>query len=515
MQVRYLIDPNLSRPQSRLAQSLIPALAEQLELKAEFTVPADLEQWQSLYAHFSRPLFSPQVQLFHGQSKDYRAHPIQWNILLDPDTLPNQPYDEVWFFSTHDQHRLAPNCPSRVLPALAKPWPTLSQAPIEIEGEKLVFCALPAEHSEQLQAVLEAYLTAFGKQPQVMLALYLIIDSKPEPVEARLIELVSQIADRLCLDLEQLNIGSWISKLNSEAYLGFLKQAQVLLQPLNTQAASEALVEGLTVVYLDSPQQTDRPAQPSLAEALNPSSLVNLESKWLPALAEMKARLTAIVTEVDFEARAAAVKQTDSQKQAGRKQKYSLFHSDYDASEMQARRNWHARYAAYFKACWGDVLDIGSGSGIFLEIMRDDLKQSAFGIDPDPDMIAVCAELKLQSLLGDERRLAEFAPESLGGIHASHVIEHIDGDRAIAMLENAWRVLRPGGRLLIRTPNWRNQTVRHEGFWLDITHIRPYPLALLEQIFQDSGFEIVDKGFEDFGWNDTYIVGQKPQGEHP
>jgi SAM-dependent methyltransferase len=120
----------------------------------------------------------------------------------------------------------------------------------------------------------------------------------------------------------------------------------------------------------------------------------------------------------------------------GRKQKYSLFHSDYQSDELKARRAWHERYAAYFMTAPGEVVDIGSGSGIFLEILRD-AQVPAFGVDPDSDMVDVCRELGLQALPGDERLLADCGENSLGGIHASHIIEHIDGSRAIAMIENA------------------------------------------------------------------------------
>ncbi len=517
MQVRYLIDPDLARPQTRLAPPLISALSERVTLKAEFTRKAELADWPEHYADFSRPLFSAQFQLFHGQSKDYQPHPIQWNILLDPEVLPASSYDEVWFFSERDRERLSPTTPTQILPPLASPWPITPQAPVPLEGELMVFCALAANQSAELRIVLKNFLSAFGQRPEVMLALYLIIDeqaqTKVDMIETELIAAATEIGEALNLDLETLNIGSWIAAFEKEAYLGFLKASQLLLHPLNTQAAHEALAEAKSVVYLENaPQQVGIYALDALTQALE-AAVPEFENHWDAALEQMQARLTTLSLEVDFEARAAAVKQAAAEGQAGRKQKYSLFHSDYDANELQGRRNWHARYAAYFKGCLGDVLDIGSGSGIFLEIMRDDLKQPAFGLDPDPDMVAVCDNLKLQSLLGDERRLSEMQDNSLGGIHASHVIEHVDGDRAIAMVENALRVLRPGGKLLVRTPNWRNQTVRHEGFWLDITHIRPYPLPLLEQVFQDSGFEIVDKGFEEFGWNDTYIVGQKPEGD--
>ena len=39
-----------------------------------------------------------------------------------------------------------------------------------------------------------------------------------------------------------------------------------------------------------------------------------------------------------------------------------------------------------------------------------------------------------------------------------------------------------------------------EVFWLDLTHVRPYPLLLLDAMFRDAGFQIADAGhYQSFG----------------
>ena len=48
-----------------------------------------------------------------------------------------------------------------------------------------------------------------------------------------------------------------------------------------------------------------------------------------------------------------------------------------------------------------------------------------------------------------------------------------------------------GGRLLVVTPNSRNLIVLSEVFWLDPTHVRPYPRALVERLGRAAGFTTV------------------------
>jgi SAM-dependent methyltransferase len=371
---------------------------------------------------------------------------------------------------------------------------------------------------------LRSYLKAYA-QGGPLWVLRLVTQGPEADAEAALADLLEREAQLLGItDLEALNMSSVIGPMERLAFLRLLHQAQVVALLDHWQTALEALALGKTLLL-----PTDHPAQAWAAPGQVLSWSPEVEIPWAEALAQapqipvlpepaqvlerLSTALQGWIRTADLPARRERhrlLAAQTAQARQGRKQKYSMFHADYNPEEMAARRKWHQRYADPFAQALGDVVDIGCGSGIFLELLRD-LRVPAFGIDPDPDMVAVCQELGLQALPGDERLLTSFAADSLGGIHASHVIEHIDGERALSFIEHALRVLMPGGLLIIRTPNWRNQTVRHEGFWLDITHVRPYPLPLLKQVMEDAGFEIAAQGFEEFGWNDTYIFGRKPR----
>lgn len=189
------------------------------------------------------------------------------------------------------------------------------------------------------------------------------------------------------------------------------------------------------------------------------------------------------------------------------RQRYSLYHAEGGAAAMAA---WLAPYADLFRGR-GPVLDLGCGPGHFLRLLAE-RGVEALGVDHDPDMVRVCLGAGLPARLGDLAGALPEGPE-VGGIHLGHVIEHMDGPSAVALLERCAARLRPGGLLLVRTPNWANATVRSGGFWLDHTHVRPYPLELLERIFEDLGLEVAARGAESFGWNDLFIAGVKGQAD--
>lgn len=187
-----------------------------------------------------------------------------------------------------------------------------------------------------------------------------------------------------------------------------------------------------------------------------------------------------------------------------RRQKFSLYHS---GGNHESHRQWLAPYADAFATCQR-VLDVGCGPGTFLELLRERGVQG-LGIDFDADMVSTCHEQGLQAQVADAQTIGKFR-EAFDGIHAGHIIEHMPGEQMVAFLEDCFDALAPGGILLVRTPNWENEQVRNGGFWLDHTHVRPYPMPLLVRIFEDLGFDVIQRGAEPFGWNDLFIYGQKP-----
>jgi len=134
-------------------------------------------------------------------------------------------------------------------------------------------------------------------------------------------------------------------------------------------------------------------------------------------------------------------------------------------------------------------LDIGCGRGEWLELLKEN-DISVVGVDLDEGMLKKCYELKLDVTLGDGiERLKSEADESLVFISAFHVVEHITFDALQSLIEEAHRVLKPGGILILETPNPENIKVATERFYLDPTHINPIPSMLLSFLPEFYGYE--------------------------
>lgn len=134
------------------------------------------------------------------------------------------------------------------------------------------------------------------------------------------------------------------------------------------------------------------------------------------------------------------------------------------------------------------AIDLGCGRGEWLELLRDAGFQ-AHGVDMDAGMLASCTERGLSVSLEDAptylRKLDE-ASQSI--VSAFHFVEHIPFEVLRTLVAEALRVLKPGGLLILETPNPENLVVGAHSFYLDPTHHRPIPPLLLSFLVDHSGF---------------------------
>ena len=136
----------------------------------------------------------------------------------------------------------------------------------------------------------------------------------------------------------------------------------------------------------------------------------------------------------------------------------------------------------------GIALDIGCGRGEWLELLKENNIQ-AQGIDPDNGMLEACHRRDLDVKQEDGiSYLKEQPDESFIVISAFHVVEHITFEELQEFVQEALRVLKPGGLLILETPNPENIKVATENFYLDPTHIKPIPSALLSFLPEYYGF---------------------------
>jgi 2-polyprenyl-3-methyl-5-hydroxy-6-metoxy-1,4-benzoquinol methylase len=145
------------------------------------------------------------------------------------------------------------------------------------------------------------------------------------------------------------------------------------------------------------------------------------------------------------------------------------------------------------------VLDIGCGRGLFLELLRN-AGINAVGVDSNAAAVEQCRARGFgraeTSDAKDFLRNCVRRGERFDGVFCSHIIEHMDGRDGVELVSLAAQVLNPGGRFVVVTPNTRNLEVATENFWMDPTHVRPYPRRLLEALLQAAELRLV-ASFED------------------
>ncbi len=165
------------------------------------------------------------------------------------------------------------------------------------------------------------------------------------------------------------------------------------------------------------------------------------------------------------------------------------------------------RIARYFDTC-KSILDLGCGSGGFLQLMNEMGKRS-LGVDAFDEAIKLCNARGLrvvhseitQYLISHKDDVSQF-----DGVCCTHVIEHMQPTEVFDLFTSLYESMAPGTRLVLTTPNFEDIEVSGSIFWLDLTHVRPYPGSLAKQMLEATGFRSVSyKSIYGLGFSRTFI----------
>lgn len=138
------------------------------------------------------------------------------------------------------------------------------------------------------------------------------------------------------------------------------------------------------------------------------------------------------------------------------------------------------------------IVDLGCGRGEWLELLRDEgLK--ARGADLNRVSIAGCREIGLEIVEEDALSFLRSIPDvAVGAVTGFHIIEHLPFDVLLGLLDETYRVLKPGGLAIFETPNPHNVIVGSCSFYLDPTHRNPLPAGLMQFMMEIRGFSEVE-----------------------
>ncbi len=167
-----------------------------------------------------------------------------------------------------------------------------------------------------------------------------------------------------------------------------------------------------------------------------------------------------------------------------------------------------------------DVVDLGCGTGRWLEVLKRTGARSLVGVDLSREMLSV-AETKL----GDAARLlctdyadAPLASDSADIVFCNFVLSYIDGAEQLFRIVR--RILRPGGLLYLSdvhpetasAQNWRRGVQADNSFREIRTHRRA--ISAVVELCRKAGLELSFRGEPQFGDSEQILFEQSGKREY-
>jgi SAM-dependent methyltransferase len=168
---------------------------------------------------------------------------------------------------------------------------------------------------------------------------------------------------------------------------------------------------------------------------------------------------------------------------------YVAFEDQFRGSD-EAVRERLGEYVPLFAGA-SNVLDLGCGRGEFLLLLAD-AGVRARGVDANAEMAAIARDRGLDVAHADALAFLMSADdESVGGIMASQVVEHLEPSYLMRLLSVAREKLKPGAPIVLETINPACWLAFFSSYIRDLTHVRPIHPDTLQYLLRANGFERV------------------------
>jgi SAM-dependent methyltransferase len=159
-----------------------------------------------------------------------------------------------------------------------------------------------------------------------------------------------------------------------------------------------------------------------------------------------------------------------------------------------AQQKVHQRiYLDFFVGC-SRVVDLGCGNGEFVEMLRE-RGVDAVGVDVDPEMVRHLRERGTPVVEQDVLNyMADLPALSVDGVFSAHLVEHLPYKAVLQLVQDAYRVLRPGGTIVLVTPDPRSLYAHLEMYYQHFGHVSFYDPRLLCFFLEQASFEAAEYG---------------------
>jgi 2-polyprenyl-3-methyl-5-hydroxy-6-metoxy-1,4-benzoquinol methylase len=137
------------------------------------------------------------------------------------------------------------------------------------------------------------------------------------------------------------------------------------------------------------------------------------------------------------------------------------------------------------------VLDLGCGAGQMLQLLKDQGFTEVSGIDVSAEQVRLATDRGLNATVGDVFQHLRASQSGFDAITALDFVEHFDKSEQIPLFDSIYVALRPGGRLIIETPNGEG-LFASQVIYGDLTHLTIFSEGSLSQILRLTGFERIE-----------------------
>ncbi len=135
------------------------------------------------------------------------------------------------------------------------------------------------------------------------------------------------------------------------------------------------------------------------------------------------------------------------------------------------------------------VLEIGSGTGVFLELLKNEGFTELVGVEPSSAAIAAAPAHRREWIRMGIFEESSFKSASFDLVCCFMTLEHVRNPMDTAL--SAWRLLRPGGIFVTVTHDYHsvvNRLLGKKSPIIDIEHMQLFSTASIRELFTRSGF---------------------------
>jgi len=147
------------------------------------------------------------------------------------------------------------------------------------------------------------------------------------------------------------------------------------------------------------------------------------------------------------------------------------------------------------------ILDAGAGVGNVLLPLQNEGYSDLYALDIEDTMSSFFESRKIPfSLKNLATDTLDYGDSTFDAVFNKNVIEHLPDPSK--MLSEFRRVIKPGGKIILITDDWRKT---YKTFYRDPTHIRPYDMESIERLLRMHGFDVSYKSsfLSKFGFGRT------------